>query len=122
MRVFDAAIRSLVANGASYVVQLENMARGLGFGRGSSPGSGIAQTLRLVAASPAASLSWVNGKLGRRQSENKPASARVDRRHAHHVCEECADLLSLRGEHDRAYSGDHGATLTAARAVVAVAL
>ena len=46
MKVLDAAIRNLVAKGASYVVQLENMARGLGLGRDSSPGSGMKQTLR----------------------------------------------------------------------------
>jgi hypothetical protein len=63
-------------------------------------------------------VSWVNGKLGRRQSENEPASARVGRRHAQHICEECADLLGVRGEHDRMYSGDHAVILTAARAVV----
>jgi len=53
----------------------------------------------------ARTVSWVNGQLGRGQSEDKPASARVDRRHAEDVGEERADLLSFRGEHDRVYSG-----------------
>jgi len=66
----------------------------------------------------AGAVSWVNGKLGRGQSENEPASARVGRRHAHDVCKERADLLSFRREHDRVYSVDHGAILAAARAVV----
>ena len=46
MKVLDAAIRNLLANEASQVVQLEKKAPGLDFGRGSSPGSGITQTLR----------------------------------------------------------------------------
>jgi hypothetical protein len=35
MSVFDAAIRNLAANGASYVIQFEMRAPGPGFGRGS---------------------------------------------------------------------------------------
>jgi hypothetical protein len=63
-------------------------------------------------------VSRVHGKLGRGQSENEPASARIYRRHAHDVCQECADLPSFRGEHDRMYSGDHAAILAAAPATV----
>jgi hypothetical protein len=55
---------------------------------------------------------WVNGKLGRGQSENKPASARVRRWHAQYVCEERARLRGIRGKHDRMYSRDHTAILT----------
>lgn len=64
----------------------------------------------------ARTFSRVNSKLGRRQSENEPASARVYRGHAHHVCEERADLLSLRREHDRMYPGNHAAIIAADRA------
>jgi hypothetical protein len=59
-------------------------------------------------------VSGMNGKLGRRQGEDKPSSARVCRLHAEDVGEECADLLGLRGEHDRMQSGDHAAILAAA--------
>ena len=61
----------------------------------------------------ARTVSRVNSKLGRGQSENEPASARVYRRHAYHVCEERADLLSFRRKHDRMYSGDHAAIVAA---------
>jgi hypothetical protein len=46
MNVFDAAIRSLATNGASQLVQLENIVAGLGLGCDSSPGSGMTQTYR----------------------------------------------------------------------------
>ena len=60
-------------------------------------------------------VSWMNRELGRRQSEDEPASARVDRRHAEYVREERTDLLSFGGEHDRMHSGDHAAILAAIR-------
>ena len=63
-------------------------------------------------------VSWVNRKLGRRQSENEPASARIDRRHAQYVSEERADLLGFGREHDRMYSGDHAAILAEVGPVV----
>jgi hypothetical protein len=62
-------------------------------------------------------VSWVNGKLGRGQSENEPASARVSRRHAQYVCEERAHLRGIRGKHDGMYSRDHTAILTVDPAV-----
>jgi len=65
----------------------------------------------------ALAVGWMNRKLGWGQSEDEPASARVCRGHAEYVREERTDLLSLRGEHDRMYSGDHDAILANARPV-----
>jgi hypothetical protein len=42
----------------------------------------------------ALTVSWMNHKLGREQSENEPAFARADRRHAEHVRDERTDLFS----------------------------
>jgi NAD(P)-dependent dehydrogenase (short-subunit alcohol dehydrogenase family) len=64
----------------------------------------IAHEVKLVAA---LALRWVNGELGWGQGEDEPASAGVNRRHAKGVCEERADLLGFRGEHDRVHTGDH---------------
>jgi hypothetical protein len=75
----------------------------------------VTHEVKLVTA---CTIGWMNGKLGRGESENEPASACVDRRQARHIREECAELLSFGGEHNRMYSGDHAAIL-AARAVAA---
>ena len=63
----------------------------------------------------ALTVSWMNSELGRGQSENKPASPRVCRRHAEYVCEERTDLLSFRGEDDCMQSSNHSAILAAAQ-------
>jgi hypothetical protein len=68
----------------------------------------------------ACTVSWVNGKLGRGQSENEPASARVGRRHAQYVCEERTHLLGIRGKHDGMYARDHTAILTVDPAVAVI--
>ena len=68
----------------------------------------------------ACTVSWVNRKLGRGQSENEPASARVSRWHAQYVCEECAHLRGIRGKHDGMYSRDHIAILTVDPAVAVI--
>jgi hypothetical protein len=65
----------------------------------------------------ACTLSWVNGKFGRGQSENEPASARISRRHAQYVCEERAHFRGIRGKHDGMYARDHIAILTVDPAV-----
>src|SRR6266516_4410974 len=62
----------------------------------------------------AAAVSWMDGELGGRQSEDKPASARVHRRQAEHVPEERTDLLSFGREHDRVHACDHAVLLASA--------
>jgi len=59
-------------------------------------------------------VSWIDSKLGRGESENEPASARVSRREAEHIPEERTDLLSFGREHDRMQAGDHAAILAVA--------
>ena len=68
----------------------------------------------------ACTVSWVNGKLGRGQSENEPASARVSRWHAQYVCEERAHLRGIWGKHDGMYSRNHTAILTVDPAVAVI--
>jgi hypothetical protein len=68
----------------------------------------------------ACTVSWVNGKLGRGQSENEPASARVSRRHAQYVCKERAHLRGIWGKHDGMYARDHTAILTVDPAVAVI--
>lgn len=77
----------------------------------------VTHEVELVMACP---ISGVNGQLGRGQGENEPASTRVRRPHAQYVGEECADLLGVRGKHDRMYSRDHIAILAAAPPVAVI--
>jgi hypothetical protein len=53
----------------------------------------VTHQIELMTAHP---VSGMDSKLSRRQSENKPASTRVHRRHAQDICEERPDLLSFR--------------------------
>ena len=53
----------------------------------------VAHQVKLVMAF---AIGWMNSKLGRRQGEDKPASACVYRRQAKHVREERTDLVGLR--------------------------
>src|ERR1700757_645875 len=73
---------------------------------------GLNVVTREVELVMACTVSWVNGKLGRGESENEPASARVSRWHAQNVCEERTHLRGVRGKHDGMYSRDHTAILT----------
>ena len=70
----------------------------------------ITHEVKLVAAF---AVGRVDSELGRRQGEDKPAAARVCRRHAKHVREEGPNLLGLSGEHDGVHSGDHPEILAA---------
>jgi hypothetical protein len=54
----------------------------------------------------------MDSELGRRQGEDAPAPSDIHRRQAEFVSEERADLLGIRGEHDRVDSGDHALILT----------
>ena len=71
----------------------------------------VAHQVELVTALP---IGWMDSELGRRQGKDKPATARVCRRHAEHIREERTDLLSFWRKHDRMYPGDHAAILRAA--------
>lgn len=62
----------------------------------------------------AAAVGRVHRELGRRQREDRPASARVDRAHSQHVCEEPANVLGLGGEDDSVHASDHAAIVAAA--------
>ena len=70
----------------------------------------VAHQVELVTALP---IGWMYSQLGRRQRKDKPATARVCRRHAQHIREERTDLLSFRRKHDRMHPGDHAAILKA---------
>jgi hypothetical protein len=74
----------------------------------------VTHQVKLMAA---VSVGWMNSKLGRGQSEDGPASARVDRGQPEHVREERTHLLAVRGEHNRMHAGNHAAILAATRPV-----
>src|SRR5262249_30082186 len=64
----------------------------------------VGHQVELVAGLP---VRRMNRELGRRQGEDEPAPARVDRGQAEHVREERADLLRLRREHYGVHPIDH---------------
>jgi hypothetical protein len=70
----------------------------------------VAHQVELVMALP---IGWMYSELGRRQGKDKPATARVCRRHAEHIREERTDLLGFWRKHDRMHPGDHAAILKA---------
>ena len=71
----------------------------------------VAHQVELLAALP---VGGMNGQLGRREGENRPASARVHRRQPEHVREEPPDLLRFWREHNRMYPSDHPSILSLA--------
>ncbi len=64
----------------------------------------VAHQVKLVMA---VTVGRVNGKFGWGKGEDRPTAAGINRCHTKDVREECPDLLSLPGEHDRMYPSDH---------------
>ena len=64
----------------------------------------VAHQVELMVTRP---VGRVYGQFGRRQREDEPAAARVDRPQVQHVGDELAHLLGVRGVDDRVHSGDH---------------
>jgi len=117
-RLTDRPIRPLFPKGWYNEVQVQSIVL-------SADGENDPDVLSIIGASAALLVSdipWdgplgavrvgrVNGKLGGRQGEDKPAAAGVHRWHAKYVREERTDPLGLRREHDRMHPGDHGTSL-----------
>lgn len=75
----------------------------------------VTHEVKLVTA---LTVSWVDGKLGRGQGEDEPASSRVCRRQIENVGEERTDLVGCRGEEDCMHASDHVAILAPAQALL----
>jgi hypothetical protein len=71
----------------------------------------VTHQIKLVAA---VAVSRMNSQLGRRQREDEPAAARVDRAQVQHVGEERTHLHRVRSEDDRVHASDHAPSLAPA--------